>query len=411
MPRLSAQTKLSVRHAESEVAEAVRAIKSAVLRARAQVVVRANRGVLALYFGVGRYASERTRAGTWGEGTIDEIANRLQAELPGLRGFGARNIRNMRQFYEAWAASFGIHRPAAGELPASSQSAIRQPVAAKTVQPVEIAVDDSIWQTVSAKFPVAEFLSLGFSHHMEILAKTKTAEERLFYIEECARNIWDKRTLRSKLAARLYRHQGRLPSNFARTIPDKALALRAIRAFRDEYTLEMVNLEAIDETDADDVDERVLESAIVADIRRFILEFGRDFSFVGNQYRVEAAGRELFVDLLFFNRGLNALVAVELKRGSFKPAYLGQLNLYLQALDDTVRKPHENPPIGIVLCRDADRDFVEYAVRDYSKPMGVAVYRTSDEMPERLRSALPPVDELAKHLQSPPAPPPKKPRR
>ena len=411
MPRPPAQAKWIVHTPFGVVAEAVRAIKSAVLRARAQVVVRANRGVLALYFGVGRYASERTRAGTWGTGTIDEIADRLQAELPGLRGFGARNIRNMRQFYETWAAPFGICQPAVGELPASSQTATRLPVPEKPAHPVEISVDDSIWQTVSAKFPIAEFLSLGFSQHMEILAKTRSAEERLFYIREASANFWDVRTLRSKLAAKLYRHQGKLPSNFARTIPDKTLALRAIRAFRDEYTLEMMNLESIDETDSDDVDERVLENAIVADIRRFILEFGRDFSFVGNQYRIEAAGRELFVDLLFFNRGLNALVAVELKRGSFKPAYLGQLNLYLQALDDTVRKPHENPPIGIVLCRDADRDFVEYAVRDYSKPMGVAVYRTADEMPERLRSALPPVDELARHLQSPPAPPPKKPCR
>ena len=405
MTRKSAQAKTSLPAAGNPVAEAVRAIKSAVLRARAFAAVQANRGSLALNFGVGRYVSERTRAGVWGTGAVEAICERLQKELPGLRGFGVSNVKNMRQFYEAWAEVFENRQTPSGGMKhlvgKKQDEPIRQPVAGELVQLTEISIDISIRQTVFAEFPVTEFLSLGFSHHMEILSKTKTLEERVFYIVEAARNIWDKRTLHLKLAAKLFRHQGRMPSNFARAIPDEKLALRAIRAFKDEYTLEMVNLESIDETDADDVDERVLENAIVANIRRFILEFGRDFSFIGNQYRVEAAGRELFIDLLFFNRGLNALVAVELKRGAFKPAYLGQLNLYLQALDDRVRKPHENPPVGIVLCQDADRAFVEYAVRDYSKPMGVAVYRTADEMPERLRNALPPVEELARRLQTP----------
>ena len=151
--------------------------------------------------------------------------------------------------------------------------------------------------------------------------------------------------------------------------------------------------------DAEDVDERVVEKSIVANIRRFITEFGKDFSFIGNQYRVEAAGHEHFIDLLFFNRELNALVAVELKKGAFKPIYLGQLNLYLQALDDTVKKPHENASIGIILCHSADKPYVEYATRDYNKPLGVATYRTADEMPETLRRALPPIDELRKQLE------------
>ena len=170
-------------------------------------------------------------------------------------------------------------------------------------------------------------------------------------------------------------------------------------SFKDEYLLDFINVEELDAGSPDDVDERVIENAIVEHIKDFILTFGHDFIFIGNQYQLDAAGRELFIDLLFFNRELNALVAVELKTGDFKPAYLGQLHLYLQTLDDTIRKPHENPSVGIVLCKSADRAFVEYAVRDYNKPMGVATYKTADEMPEKIKRALPDINALRKELE------------
>ena len=155
-----------------------------------------------------------------------------------------------------------------------------------------------------------------------------------------------------------------------------------------------------DELDAqnEDLNERVLEKSIVDNIKRFILTFGQDFIFVGNQYRLEVSGEEMFVDLLFFNRELNSLVAVELKSGKFRSSYLGQLSTYLSALDTYVRKPHENPAIGILLCRDMNQSFVEFAIRDYDKPMGVATYRATKEMPERLRNALPDIEELKKLL-------------
>jgi len=136
----------------------------------------------------------------------------------------------------------------------------------------------------------------------------------------------------------------------------------------------------------------------VNNIKKFILTIGQDFIFVGNQYRLEVSGEELFVDLLFFNRELNSLVAVELKSGKFRSSYLGQLSIYLSALDAYVRKPHENPSIGILLCRDMNQTFVEFAIRDYDKPMGVATYRATKDMPERLRNTLPDIEELKKLL-------------
>ena len=249
--------------------EAVRSIKAAILRSQYSAVASVNKGQLSLYYGIGRYVSENSRKGFWGKGAIEQISSMLQKELPGLRGFSTRNIKNMRQFYGEW-----------------EQVINRQPVTA------DLELDE-----------------------------------------------------------------------------------------REE-----------------DINERVIEKAIVANVKRFIMTFGRDFSFIGNQYRIEVAGEEMFIDLLFFNRELNSLVAVELKSGKFRTSYLGQLNTYLSALDSCVRKPHENPSIGIILCREMNHTFVEFAVRDYNKPMGVATYRASEDMPERLRKALPDIEDLKKLL-------------
>lgn len=168
--------------------------------------------------------------------------------------------------------------------------------------------------------------------------------------------------------------------------------------FKDSYLLDFINTEEIGERDLQDIDERVVEQQIVHNIKKFIMTFGKDFAFVGNQYHLEIYSEDFFPDLLFFNRELNALVVVELKSGKFKSSYLAQLMTYLRILDDKVKKPHENPSIGIVLCKEANRSFVEYVMQDYDKPMGVATYTTTKEMPEMLKDTLPDMDELKKLL-------------
>lgn len=168
--------------------------------------------------------------------------------------------------------------------------------------------------------------------------------------------------------------------------------------FKDSYLLDFINIEEIGERDLQDIDERVVEQQIVHNIKKFIMTFGKDFAFVGNQYHLEIYSEDFFPDLLFFNRELNALVVVELKSGKFKSSYLAQLMTYLRILDDKVKKPHENPSIGIVLCKEANRSFVEYVMQDYDKPMGVATYTTTKEMPEMLKDTLPDMDELKKLL-------------
>lgn len=159
-------------------------------------------------------------------------------------------------------------------------------------------------------------------------------------------------------------------------------------------------MEELDVRDCADVDERIVENAIVNNVKNFILTFGRDFTFVRNQFHLDAFGEDQYIDLLFFSRALNCLVAVELKNGKFKPAYLGQLSEYLSVLDEFERKPHENPSIGIILCKNMNKAFVDFVIRDYTKPMGVATYKTSKDMSEELIEALPDIDDSKKLLDT-----------
>jgi len=182
--------------------------------------------------------------------------------------------------------------------------------------------------------------------------------------------------------------------NFQQSLPD-TLSNKAMRAFKDQYLLDFVNVEDAD----DDMDERVLEKEIVLNIKKFLMTLGTGFTFVGNQYRIKIAEDEYFIDLLFYHRGLQALVAFELKTGKFKPEYIGKMNFYLSALDDLVKQPHENASIGIILCKEKNDKKVEYSFRDFSKPLGVATYRTSETLPPELQKALPDAETLKKWME------------
>lgn len=225
-------------------------------------------------------------------------------------------------------------------------------------------------------------------------------DERIFYIKRCAEEKYSREALAQAIDRDDYHHQGQMPNNFVQTLPSSQQALRAIGTFKDEYLLDYINVEELGVRDRADVDERVVENAIVHNIKNFILTFGRDFTFVRNQFHLEAFGEDQYIDLLFFSRALNCLVAVELKNGKFKPAYLGQLSGYLSVLDEFERKPHENPSIGIILCKDMNKAFVDFVIRDYTKPMGVATYKTSKDMSEELIEALPDIDDLKKLLDT-----------
>ena len=330
--------------------------------------------------------SANSREGTWGTGAIDRISEQLRRELPGLRGFSATSIKKMRTFYEFWCQY--INRPPlAGDL--------------QTTEDKQIIDIDSFalqkWSPLAAEINREEFLSVSFSHHTEILDKTKDIHEVLFYIHQTVIHKWDKYDLRDRLKSGLFKQQQSATNNFIQTMP-VASARKAIGMFKDEYLLDFINVEEMEVDKPADVDERVVEQAIVRNVKQFIMTFGRDFAYIGNQYHLEIFTNEMFPDLLFFNRELNCMVCVELKTGAFKPGYIGQLHTYMRVLDDKVKKPHENPTIGILLCKSADKAFVEYVISDYNSPMGVATYKTADDMDERMRKSLPDLEEMRKLL-------------
>ena len=356
----------------------VQVIKMAILKSQHKVASEANREMLSLYYGIGRYVSEHTRKGVWGTGAIDLISQQLQKELPGLRGFSASAIKRMRTFYEGWEI---LNRPQPVDDLKVNDDAID--IRSLAIRPQ--AVDELDWSV---------FLSLSFTHHYEILIKTSTLEERVFYIRKAAEQHWGKDRLIEELKADLYHHQSQMPNNFAQTMPDTVSALKAIEMFKDNYLLDFVNVEELNARTKEDVDERVVEQEIVHKVKDFIMTFGKDFTFVGNQYHLEKFGVEQFPDLLFYNRELAALVCVELKFGEFKPAYLGQLSAYLRILDSEVKKPFENPSIGIVLCKSANKPFVEFLIQGYENPMGVATYKTKEE----IRRLLPSEEQLQQLL-------------
>lgn len=365
--------------------DAVKQIKTAILQSQAKALKGVNQEQLALYYGIGRFISQNSRAGFWGKDAIDTISRQLSTEVPGLRGFSPRNLRNMRMFYEEWKCLDTNLADASAKLDLGNKSADESANldSCKSLAPLEIA-----------DIPIVAFFSIGFSHHTLILSKTKILEERRYYIQLCSDLQLSYDALERKIAEDSYHNQGNMPNNFGMTIPDYKRAFQAIQMFKDEYLLDYINVEQLGERD-EDIDERVIENEIVHNVKNFIMTFGRGFSYMGNQVHYDKLGHDHWVDLLFFNRILKSLVVIELKKGSFKPAYLGQLAAYLRVLDDEERIEGENPSVGIVLCKDADRAYVEYVLQDYTKPMGVATYKSSQE---RLRELLPDEEEIKKLL-------------
>ena len=294
-------------------------------QARARALHAVNREMIDLYWQVGRYVSERVAEGSWGQAMVAEFSAYVQAQYRGIQGFSPQNVWRMRQFYDTYQGD-EILSPLVREI--------------------------------------------SWTNNMVILAGTKTAEAREFYLRITARDHYTKRELERQIDGLLF-ERTMLSSRANR----KAIARHPeLASLRDSYLLEFLDL-------PERHNEAQLRDSIVAHLRDFILEFGRDFSFVGQEYRLQVGVTDFFIDLLFFHRGLSCLVAMELKIGRFKPEYLGQLDFYLEALDRDVRKPGENPSVGLVLCSSKDDTVVEYALSRSLSPALVAEYRLA--LPDR----------------------------
>lgn len=399
-----------------QLTEAVEAIKTAIMQGQYEALKDVNRVQLAVYFAIGKYLSMNTRKGVWGTGALKQISEQLLREMPGLRGFSETSLKKMRLFYDNWQMLDANSSVATDEL-SPSKSCVTTHESQKSKSCVithDLTIEQSInnlrksesnnmidiYHSITIPnivgFPIEDFFKVPFTHHVEIYRKVEDVQARYYYIRRTAEEHLAVEALEKIIKQKAFENQERLPNNFEQTISNSSMARKAVMMFKDSYALQFINTEEIGERDRQDVDERVVEQKIVQNIKKFIMTFGDDFTFVGNQYHLEVYGEEFFPDLIFFNRELNSLVVIELKTGEFKNSYLGQLTGYLQILDDKVRKPHENPSIGIVLCKSANKAYVEYVIKAFDKPMGVATYTTAADMPENLRKALPDMEDLKK---------------
>lgn len=295
---------------------------------------------------------------TWGSKLIERVSKDLQAEFPNMKGLTRSNLFYCKQFYQFYSNMELVQQPAGLILP--------RPVS--EFQNSESQNNEIVQQPVE-QFEQYAFSRISWSHNILIFTKTKNRKEAFFYIQQTIEKNWSRDLLLNAIKMDSYsRAENELKTNnFSNTLPEIS-AEYANEVFKSSYNLGFLDI-------TEPVKELELENRLITKIRAFVLELGKGFSFIGNQYRLEYNNKEYFVDMLFFHRGLQSLVAIELKIGSFKAEYVGKMNLYLSLLDKLEKGENENPSIGIILCADKDHLDVEIALQDINKPIGVAEYQ------------------------------------
>lgn len=323
----------------ADVKERVRAAQYAALKA-------VNKELVGLYWDIGRMIAERQKVEGWGKSVVGQLAKDLQTEFPGVRGYSAQNLWYMRQFFLEYHEDVKL-QPLVGEI--------------------------------------------SWAKNLVIMGRCKDPLEREFYIRMTRKFGWTKNVLIHQIENQNYEKSLLGQTNFDQALTPE-LRARAQLAVRDEYTFDFLAL-------GDEYGERELENALIARVEDFLRAMGGMFAFVGSQFRLEVGGKEYFIDLLLFHRRLRCLVAIELKVGEFQPEFVGKMQFYLTALDRQVREESEEPSIGIILCKEKNRTVVEYALHDTRKPMGVATYHISRQLPKELKGQLPSPQEIARLLE------------
>lgn len=305
-----------------------------------------NREMINLYWDIGQMIVVKQQDANWGKSVVEELAKDLQAEFPGISGFSARNIWNMRNFYVTY-----------------NQNEKLQPMVAE----------------------------IGWTHNLVILEKCKDDLEREFYIKMTRKFGWTKNVLIHQIENQTYEKTLLNQTNFDKTVPAE-IRNQLKLAVKDEYTFDFLEL-------ADEHSERQLEQGVLARVEPFLQEMGGIFAFIGSQYRLEVDDEEYFIDILLYHRRLKCLVAIELKIGKFLHEYVGKMQFYLAVLDKNVKLADENPSIGIILCKSKQKTIVEYALKESNKPIGIATYQIFSTVPQELKNQLPAPEQVAKLLE------------
>lgn len=337
-------------------------LKDKIRVSRQRAVLAVNTGLLMIYWEIGNTILQQQKQEGWGTKVIAKLAADLRSEFPEMKGLSDRNFRYMRTFAEAYP-QFGQQLVAQLQSEESQHVIIRQQ-------------------------PVAQ---LSWGHITVLLDKIKSPEEREFYSKKTVQNGWGRNILLQQIESQLYQRQGNAITNFENTLPWPQSDL-AREILKNPYVLDFVDIQ-------EQMKERDLEKALIQHIKKFMLELGRGFAYVGNQYNLRVEEDEYFLDLLFFNYHLNCFVVFELKVSEFKPEFAGRLNFYINTVDAQIKASQHKPTIGVLLCKTPNKTVVKYALKGIEGPIGVAEYELTSSLPKQLRSEIPTIEELEKEIE------------
>jgi predicted nuclease of restriction endonuclease-like (RecB) superfamily len=333
---------------DAEYKSIVNELKQKIRISQQKAILSANKQLISLYWNIGSTILDMQKKEGWGAKIIESLSRDLTSAFPELKGFSTRNLKYMRKFAESYP-DFQFVQEALAQIP---------------------------WY-----------------HNLTLVEKVSDLNERIWYINQTIENGWSRNILVHHIESALYNRQviESKTTNFSRTLPPLQSDF-AQQVLKDPYIFDFLNI-------GTEAHEREIEKELVKHITKFLLELGSGFAFVGNQYHIEVAGDDFFIDLLFYHLKLRCYVAVELKAGEFKPEYAGKINFYLSALDDIVKNNEDNPSIGLVLCMNKNKVIAEYALRDMTKPIGVAEYKIIESIPEHLKTSLPTIEEIEAELE------------
>lgn len=327
--------------------EFLRDIKVRVQSAQISATLAVNKELVLLYWNIGNDILLRIQKNKWGSKVVDRLAIDLKKEFPGIQGFSLRNLRYMRTFAEAW-------------------------------------IEEPILQAVLAK--------ITWYHNIALLEKLTTRAERLWYAQQTIENGWSRNVLVHQIESKLLKRQGKSVTNFQRALPALQSDL-AHQLLKDPYNFDFLTL-------GKDAHEKELEKGLLTHIRKFLLELGSGFAFIGSQYHIEFDDEDYYLDMLFYHVKLRCYVVVELKSGKFLPEYAGKMNFYLSVVDDMLRHEGDAPSIGLILCKEKKSITVEYSLRGVQTPIGVSNYQVVESIPENWKNSLPTVEQFEAELKN-----------
>lgn len=358
-------------------------LKEKIKLARQKAVIAVNHELLMVYWEIGNIILQQQKEEGWGKKIISRLAKDLKVEFTDMKGLSERNLVYMQTFAGTWPY-YPFTQPLVAQLPdnpTKTKNIIPQPLAAKLHNTENEG--SVIVQPLLAQIP--------WTHHTVILDKVKTEKERIYYIKKTAANGWSKSVLAAQIESQLHLRQGNAITNFAHTLP-KAQSDLARETLKNPYLFDFLGL-------TEDIQERELEKALIQHMKKFMLELGRGFAYVGNQYNLVVEDDDYYLDLLFYNYHLHCFVVFELKVGEFKPEFAGKLNFYINTVNRQIKGTEDKPTIGVLLCKTPNKTVVEYSLKGIDTAMGVSEYELTKALPKQLKGEMPSIKELEQELE------------